>query len=126
MKNFQDLVQEALKKVPEVDIYQLKEKIESNKQIKLIDIREDREWVSGRIPSAFHIGRGVLEKGIFEVANGEDEIILYCASGFRSVLGSKSLNEMGFKNVFSLKGGITDWITAVSYTHLTLPTKDSV
>jgi len=65
MKNFQDLVQEALKKVPEVDIYQLKEKIESNKQIKLIDIREDREWVSGRIPSAFHIGRGVLEKGIY-------------------------------------------------------------
>jgi len=76
MKNFQDLVQEALKKVPEVDIYQLKDKIESNKQIKLIDIREDREWVSGRIPSAFHIGRGVLEKGIFEVANSDDEIIL--------------------------------------------------
>jgi rhodanese-related sulfurtransferase len=62
MKNFQDLVQEALKNIPEVDIYQLKEKIESNKQIKLIDIREDREWVSGRIPSAYHIGRGVLEK----------------------------------------------------------------
>ena len=56
MKNFQDLVQEALKNVPEVDIYQLKEKIESNKQIKLIDIREDREWVSGKIPSAYHIG----------------------------------------------------------------------
>ena len=87
MKNFQDLVQEALKNVPEVDIYQLKEKIESNKQIKLIDIREDREWVSGKIPTAYHIGRGVLEKGIFEVADSED---------------------------------------AVSYTHLTLPTMDSV
>ena len=85
MKNFQDLVQEALKNVPEVDIYQLKEKIESNKQIKLIDIREDREWVSGKIPTAYHIGRGVLEKGIFEVADSEDEIILYCASGYRSV-----------------------------------------
>ena len=67
MKNFQDLVQEALKKVPEVDIYQLKEKIESNKQIKLIDIREDREWVSGRIPSAFHIGRGVLELSLIHI-----------------------------------------------------------
>ena len=107
MKNFQDLVQEALKNVPEVDIFQLKEKIESNKQIKLIDIREDREWVSGRIPLAYHI-----EKGITELANSDDEIILYCASGFRSVLGSKSLKEMGFKNVSSLKGGITDWITA--------------
>ena len=112
MKNFQDLVQEALKNVPEVDIYQLKEKIESNIQIKLIDIREDREWVSGRIPTANHIGRGVLEKGISEIADGDDEIILYCASGFRSVLGSKSLKEMGFTNVSSLKGGITDWITA--------------
>ena len=112
MKNFQDLVQEALKNVPEVDIYQLKEKIESNKQIRLIDIREDREWVSGRIPTATHIGRGVLEKGISEIADSDDEIILYCASGFRSVLGSKSLKEMGFTNVSSLKGGITDWITA--------------
>ena len=112
MKNFQDLVQEALKNIPEIDIYQLKEKIESNKQIRLIDIREDREWVSGRIPTAFHIGRGVLEKSIFEVADREDEIILYCASGFRSVLGSKSLKEMGFVNVFSLKGGISDWINA--------------
>ncbi len=112
MKNFQDLVQEALKNVPEVDIFQLKEKIESNKQIKLIDIREDREWVSGKIPTAYHIGRGVLEKGIFEVADSEDEIILYCASGFRWVLGSRSLKERGFKNVSSLKGGITDWITA--------------
>ncbi len=112
MKNFQDLVQEALKSIPEIDIYQLKEKIESNKQIRLIDIREDREWVSGKIPSAFHIGRGVLEKGIPEIADLEDEIILYCASGFRSVLGSKSLREMGFKNVYSLKGGISDWVSA--------------
>ena len=101
MKNFQDLVQEALKNVLEVDIYQLKEKIESNKQIRLIDIREDREWVSGRIPSAFHIGRGVLEKGIFEVANSEDELILHCASGFRSGLGFKSRNEMSILKDFS-------------------------
>ena len=112
MKKFQELDQAALTNGPPDDNYQLKEKIESNKQIKLNDNREDREWVSGRIPLAYHIGRGVLEKGITEVANGDDEIILYCASGFRSVLGSKSLKEMGFKNVSSLKGGITDWITA--------------
>lgn len=112
MKSFQELVQEALITIPEVDIYQLKQKIDQDADIKLIDIREDREWVSGRIPLANHIGRGILEKGITEIANENDEIILYCASGFRSVLGSKSLKEMGFKNVFSLKGGISDWITA--------------
>ena len=47
MKTFQDLVQEALKTIPEIDIFQLKEKIDNKKVIKLIDIREDREWVSG-------------------------------------------------------------------------------
>ena len=45
MKTFQDLVQEALKTIPEIDIFQLKEKIDNKKVIKLIDIREDREWV---------------------------------------------------------------------------------
>ena len=122
MKTFQDLVQEALKTIPEIDIFQLKEKIDNKKVIKLIDIREDREWVSGRIPAAIHAGRGILEKSIPEIAAADDEIVLYCASGFRSVLGAKSLNEMGYTNVFSLKGGISDWISAgfetVSYTHL--------
>jgi len=112
MKTFQDLVQEALKTIPEIDIFQLKEKIDNKKVIKLIDIREDREWVSGRIPAAIHAGRGILEKSIPEIAATDDEIVLYCASGFRSVLGAKSLNEMGYKNVFSLKGGISDWISA--------------
>ena len=64
MKTFQDLVQEALKTIPEIDIFQLKEKIDNKKVIKLIDIREDREWVSGRIPAAIHAGRGILEKSI--------------------------------------------------------------
>ena len=112
MKTFQDLVQESLQTISEIDIFQLKEKIDHNKDIKLIDIREDREWVSGRIPTSHHIGRGVLEKCISEVASSEDEIILYCASGFRSVLGSKSLREMGYEKVFSLKGGISDWISS--------------
>ena len=90
----------------------MKEKIDNKKVIKLIDIREDREWVSGRIPAAIHAGRGILEKSIPEIAAADDEIVLYCASGFRSVLGAKSLNEMGYTNVFSLKGGISDWISA--------------
>ena len=67
MKNFQDLVQESLQTISEIDIFQLKEKIDNNKDIMLIDIREDRERVSGRIPSSHHIGRGVLEKGISEL-----------------------------------------------------------
>ena len=44
--------------------------------------------------------------------NREEEIILYCAGGVRSILGCKSLQNMGYKKVFSLKGGIGEWVTA--------------
>tara|TARA_B100001029_G_scaffold37046_1_gene28400 strand:- start:4821 stop:5177 length:357 start_codon:yes stop_codon:yes gene_type:complete len=112
MKTFYEIVEETLKEVNEIDIYQLKKILDEKENIKLIDIREDREWVNGKIPSSTHIGRGVLEKGLPEVAAVDDKIILYCAGGYRSVLACKSITQMGFKESFSLKGGITDWISA--------------
>ena len=94
MKTFQDLVQEALKTIPEIDIFQLKEKIDNKKVIKLIDIREDREWVSGRIPAAIHAGRGILEKSIPEIAAADDEMALF-------MNGNQSLKTW-FKIIYSL------------------------
>ena len=113
MKTFSEILNEAAKEVNEIDIFQLKKLLDDNYQFKLIDIREDNELLSGKINSAQHIGRGVLEKNIeASVPNREEEIILYCAGGVRSILGCKSLQNMGYKKVFSLKGGIGEWVTA--------------
>jgi rhodanese-related sulfurtransferase len=38
-----------------------------------------------------------------------DEIVVYCASGARSMLAADSLTKMGYKNVSSLQGGIANW-----------------
>lgn len=113
MKTFTELLNEAAKEVNEIDIFQLKKLIDENHSFKLIDIREDNELLGGKINTAQHIGRGVLEKNIEANApDREEEIILYCAGGIRSILGCKSLQDMGYKKVFSLKGGIGDWINA--------------
>ena len=86
----------------------------------LIDIRDIRELQrDGRIEGAFHAPRGMLEfwadpdspyhKEIFAT---ESELVLFCASSWRSALAAKTLQDMGFSNICDMDGGFTAWKTA--------------
>ena len=61
-KGFLNLVEDALKDIPEVDVHQVQNKIEKGEEFNLIDVREDSEWILGRIPKAIHMGKGVIER----------------------------------------------------------------
>ena len=85
----------------------------------LIDIRDIRELQrDGRIEGAFHAPRGMLEfwadpnspyhKEIFAA---EGELVLFCASSWRSALAAKTLQDMGFSNIRDMDGGFTAWKT---------------
>ncbi|MBC7465411.1 MAG: molybdopterin-synthase adenylyltransferase MoeB [Bdellovibrio sp.] len=79
-------------------------------QVKLIDIREESEWLDGKIPTAETVPRGFLELRIENIAPKRDQaIVLYCAGGTRSVLAAQSLIEMGYTQVRSLDDGIKGW-----------------
>ena len=109
-KGFLGLVEEALKDIPEVDVYQIKGRLDKGDNVNLIDVREDNEWDLGRIPTAIHLGKGIIERDIESVAkNREMELILYCQGGFRSALAAESLKKMGYKNVYSMSGGFSSW-----------------
>ena len=109
-KGFLGLVEEALKDIPEVDVYQIKDRLDKGDNVNLIDVREDNEWNLGRIPTAIHLGKGIIERDIESVAkNREMELILYCQGGFRSALAAESLKKMGYKNVYSMGGGFSTW-----------------
>jgi molybdopterin/thiamine biosynthesis adenylyltransferase/rhodanese-related sulfurtransferase len=76
----------------------------------LIDVREPDEHAQGIIPGAVHIPRGFLELRIERsVPDRETPVVVYCASGTRSVLAARSLGELGYSNVRSLAGGFTGW-----------------
>lgn len=75
----------------------------------LIDVREGDEVASGRLPAAVHLPRGLLELRIEGVARPEQPIALYCASGARSALAARALQEMGYPDVTSLEGGLDAW-----------------
>ena len=110
MKNhnqgFLGLVQKALEVIPEYDVHQVKHKIDQSDNFVLVDVREDREWVQGNIPSSIHIGKGVIERDVANlIPNQETEVVLYCQGGYRSALAGESLKEMGYSNAISLWGG---------------------
>ncbi|MDA1232050.1 MAG: rhodanese-like domain-containing protein [Planctomycetota bacterium] len=79
-------------------------------QFVLVDVREDREFSSARIPGAMHIGKGVIERDIEEkIPDTATSIVLYCGGGFRSALAALNLQEMGYTNVISMDGGFRGW-----------------
>ena len=81
--------------------------------LNLIDVREDNEWEAGHLPSALHLGRGVIERDIEQhFPDFDTELILYCGGGYRSALTAESLQKMGYTNVISMDGGFRGWSEA--------------
>ena len=113
IKSSQTLVKEAQKSIETLNSNEVKKLVES-KEITLIDVRDIRElWKEGTIENSKHIPRGMLEfwldpESTYYQSNKIKEIkkmVLFCALGWRSALATKSLVEMGFKNVAHVEGG---------------------
>ena len=113
IKSSQMLVEEAKKSVETLNSEKVK-LLAENKEITLIDIRDIRElWKEGTVENSKHIPRGMLEfwldpnSSYYKKNKVQDikKMVLFCALGLRSALATKSLVDMGFKNVSHVEGG---------------------
>ena len=113
IKSSQDLVNEAEQIIETIDPSKVK-LMTNNNECTLIDVRDIRElWKEGAVVKSKHIPRGMLEfwldpQSSYYKENKFDlnkKMILFCALGMRSALATKSLVDMGFKNVAHVKGG---------------------
>ena len=84
-----------------------------------VDVREPHERAEGYIPGSIHAPRGYLEfiadpEGPMHnpVFTTGKRLVVYCASGGRSTLATKTLTEMGFGQVVNLVGGVQAWVEA--------------
>ena len=108
-RTYQDLLADARERIPEIQVTELAERLAGVAPPLLVDVREQQEWDEGYIPGAVHVPRGFLESRIAGVASAEQEIVLSCAGGVRSLLAATTLQDMGYTNVASLAGGFTRW-----------------
>jgi len=113
IKSSKFLVEEAQKNIETLTPNEVK-KLHDNNEITLIDVRDIRElWKEGTIERSKHIPRGMLEFWLdpsstyYQSNKIQDikKIVLFCALGWRSALATKSLLDMGFKNVAHVNGG---------------------
>ncbi len=108
-RSYQDVLASAREQVPEVQVPDLAARRSAGDSPLVIDVREQNEWDEGHIPGSIHIPRGFLESRIAGVARPDQEVVLSCASGNRSLLAGITLRDMGYSNVESLAGGFQRW-----------------
>ncbi len=83
----------------------------------VVDVRDPSEvQASGQVPGAVNVPRGMLEfradptSPYHNAAFSPDRpVLVYCASGGRSALAGKTLQELGYRDVRNI-GGFKDWV----------------
>ncbi len=76
----------------------------------LLDVREAKEYEGGRLPNAIHIPLSQLGSRAQELSKmASRPVVAYCATGRRSRMAAGALAGVGFKELYSLHGGIEAW-----------------
>jgi rhodanese-related sulfurtransferase len=91
-------------------------KLMESGEVLVVDVREGAEvQASGKVPGAVNVPRGMLEFRADPDSPYHDPnfdrgktVVLYCASGGRSALGAKTLQDLGYTDVRNM-GGFKDW-----------------
>jgi adenylyltransferase/sulfurtransferase len=92
----------------EIDVKELKRKIDAKENFFLLDVREPNEFQIGRIPGSTLIPLGDVAQRYQEIPK-DREVVVHCKMGGRSAKAAAFLRQQGFTNVKNLKGGILDW-----------------
>lgn len=99
--------------IKEVTTVEVEEIIANNKDIVIIDVREDEEVANGMIQDALHIPLQQIPEKISDLSK-EQEYILVCRSGARSMKAALYMEEEGFK-VANMVGGMLDWTDEIVF-----------
>ena len=100
----------ATEEIPEMDVKELKNRLDRGDRLTIIDVREPHEWDIGNLGpyGARLIPLGQLPDRLEEI-DPTEEIVLQCRSGARSGRALEFMREQGYERLWNLKGGILAW-----------------
>jgi rhodanese-related sulfurtransferase len=118
VRRYADLLADALRRVPEIQPWDLREQLARDRPPLVLDVREPGEFARARIPGSINVPRGVLEQAcewdyeetVPDLAGRRvQSVVVVCRSGNRSVLAADVLQQMGIADAVSLKTGVRGW-----------------
>lgn len=93
-----------------ITVEQLKARLDAGEQLNIIDVREPDEY------EEYNIGAKLIPLGQIQSMQIDDleplkdqEIIVHCRSGKRSMTACMFLETMGFANTVNVEGGVLAW-----------------
>ena len=116
MKKFDELMNIS-NEITNISIDEAKEKL-NDPNVQFIDVRDKGSFEAETIGNAINLERGLLE---FYLADGsplendmfrnnpDKEYVVFCGLGGQSTLATKTMRDMGLKNVKNMTGGMTAW-----------------
>ena len=93
---------------------ELKDLIDSDKPIHLVDVREPAEWEIVRIPGATLIPKDEILRGdALSNLPQDKQIVMYCKTGVRSAETLAAVKNAGFRDAVHVQGGVTAWVNQI-------------
>ena len=94
----------------QITVEELKQRIDQGEKLNILDVREPAEYAE------YNIGAKLVPLGQIQMMQVDDledwkdeEIIIHCRSGQRSMVACLFLETLGFKHTKNLAGGILAW-----------------
>lgn len=101
------------KEIKTIDSKAFAEKMAATPNPQILDVRTPEEFTSDHIDNAKNINwLGTTFVSDVEKLNKSQPVFVYCKSGGRSQKAAEKLNELGFKTIYQLDGGILKWDAA--------------
>ena len=106
----QTVAKTAIRNISPEEAYDLIQKNKGNPDFVILDVRTPQEFFKGHIEGAVNLDfysksfRDELNK-----LNKTKTYLVYCRTGYRSGLAAEIMEELGFKNIYNMKGGIVKW-----------------
>jgi rhodanese-related sulfurtransferase len=118
MTGVKEMLAAANAVVPRLDAARVRE-MASRDDVLILDVRDAPEVAaSGKIKGAVHVPRGMLEFRAdpdlpthHPALQRDRTVVIYCATGGRSALSGKTLQELGYRTVYNA-GGFKDLVEA--------------
>jgi len=99
--------------VPQISVSELKELIETQKSLQVIDVRRPAEYESGHAPRAVTAPLAKLRELLPTLGlNPDVPSAIICAGGYRSSAATSIAQQLGFTNLLNVTGGTTAWVKA--------------
>ncbi len=106
---------QTIPSLPEISPQELRQKLDENRAVFLLDIREQSEYDFVHLEGVRLVPLNTLPQHLGSIPS-DKEIVVYCHHGQRSLYVTAYLHQNGYTDVKNLTSGIDQWAAEIDPT----------